>query len=117
MPFRITVGDRSYLTDDLSIDEAVDVEKETGHSWQYINPFTSAADCRAIMVAFLTREMSRAEALKTVGAISTGLALRSIKVVSSDLPDEYADGIPKAGAGPATAGSSRAPSDLDGRPT
>jgi hypothetical protein len=117
MPFQVTFGDQSWRTDDLTLDEAIGIEKITNHSWMQINPFVSAEDCKAIMVAFLSREMDPSAAETKVGSLSLREALNSVEIVKDDLPDLYQDGIPKAGAGPSTAGSSGEPDGSDGPPT
>lgn len=117
MPFEVSFGDQKWRTDDLTLDEAIGIEKVTGRSWMQVNPFVSAEDCKAIMVAFLSREMDGQAAEAKVGALSLGEVLDSINLVKDDLPDEYADGIPKGEGGPSTAGSSGQLDDSDGRPT
>lgn len=102
MPFQVTIDDQRYLTDDLSLNEAIAVEEATGESWVYINPFRSAKHCKAIMVAFLARQMTAEEAKAKVEALSLDDAFSAIKVVDDDLPDEFEDGLPKAGDEPST---------------
>ena len=117
MPFEVSFGDQKWRTDDLTLDEAIAIEKVTGRSWMQINPFASAEDCKAIIVAFLGREMDEQAAAAKVGALSLGEVLDSINVVKDDLPSEYADGLPKEEGGPSTGGSSGEPDDSGGRPT
>lgn len=117
MPFEVSFGDQKWRTDDLTLDEAIGIQEITGRSWMLINPFQSAEDCKAIMVAFLAREMDRQTAEAKVGAMSLREALDSVNVVKDDLPDQYVDGIPKAVAGPSTAGSSGESGSSDGLPT
>lgn len=102
MPYRVTVEGTSYSTDDLTLDEAVAIEKATGISWLYLNPVRSAEHCKAIMVAFLSRDRTPAEAEAVVGKLSLAAATAAVTDVEDDLPDEYEDGIPKAGADPST---------------
>lgn len=111
MPFEVSIGDRQWRTDDLTLDEAIGIEKTTGRSWMQINPFQSAEDCKAIMVAFLSREMDGATAATKVGTLSLKEVLDSVAVVKDDLPDQYVDGLPKEEGGPSTTGSS---GELDG---
>jgi hypothetical protein len=117
MPFEVSFGDQKWRTDDLTLDEAISIEKVTGRSWMQVNPFVSAEDCKAIMVAFLAREMDPQAAEAKVGGLSLGEVLDSIKHVKDDLPDEYVEGLPKGEGGPSTGGSSGVPDDSDGRPT
>jgi hypothetical protein len=105
--FEVTIEGETFRTDDLSLDEAIMVEKATGTSWLYINPLRSAGDCRAVMVAFLSRSRSKADAEATVARLFGGpkgmkAAIDAVKTVEEDLPDEYEDGLPKAGGGPST---------------
>jgi hypothetical protein len=62
MPVRITIDGQSFLTDDLTVDEAVGIERATGVSWLQLNPLVSADHCRAVMVAFLSRQIPEEEA-------------------------------------------------------
>jgi hypothetical protein len=102
VPYRVTVDGESFLTDDLTIDEAIAVEKATGTSWVYINPLRSADDCKAIMVAFLSRSRPKAEAEAAAGALTIRDVLKAVEQVPDDLPTEYEDGLPKAEAGTST---------------
>jgi hypothetical protein len=114
MPFQVTFGGRSWRTDDLTLDEAIAIEKVSGRSWMQINPFVSAEDCKAVMVAFLAREMDSSAAEAKVGALSLREVLDSVDLVKDDLPEVYQDGLPKAGGGPSTTGSSGEPAGSDG---
>jgi hypothetical protein len=102
MPYRVTVDGEAFLTDDLTIDEAIAVEKATGTSWVFINPLRSADDCKAIMVAFLSRSKPRPEAEGIVGSLTIRDVLKAVERVDDDLPTEYEDGLPKAEAGTST---------------
>lgn len=115
MPFVVSVDGEDYNTDDLTLDEAIAIERETGRSWATINPFASGGDCKAIIATFLSRTVGAEEAAKRAGAMSLKQVLASVRVEESDLPDEYVNGIPKAGGEPATTGSSGAPADSPGR--
>lgn len=102
MAFKITVDGQEFRTDDLTLDEAVAVEKATGTSWLYLNPLRSGEQCRAMMVAFLSRSRPPAAAEAFVGALGIREAIASVTKVDEDLPDEYEDGLPKAAAAPST---------------
>lgn len=117
MPFIIQFGGQSWRTDELTLKEAIGIEKVTGKSWMLINPFQSAEDCKAIMVAFLAREMSPDVAEAKIDAMSLREVLDSVDVVKDDLPDVYVDGLPKAEGEASTSGSSGEPADSDGPPT
>ena len=95
MPFKVTLGEgEEFLTDDLTLAEAIAIEKATGHSWYDINPFRSATDCQAIMVAFLSRTLSEDVAAKQVSGMSLKDVLASVDVVPDDRPQSYEDGMP-----------------------
>lgn len=113
MPFQIKVGDRTYLTDDLTLDEAIAIEEATGHSWREINPLRSAKDCKAILDAFRARLGEGDPA----GAITLRNAIDLVSYVSDDLPTLYEDGVPKAEAASPTDGSSSVLVGSDGHPT
>lgn len=117
MPYEVTFGDDKWRTDDLTLDEAIGIEKVTGRSWMLISPFKSAEDAKAVLVAFLARSMDRGTAEAKVGALSLREVLDSIAVVPDDLPEVYEEGLPKAGGDPGTTGLSGPPDDTDGLPT
>ena len=96
MPYRITLDGKDYNTDDLTLDEAIAVEKVTGNSWSVVVPLRSATDCKAVMRAFLLRDRTPEEADAFLSKLSAGKALRAVEVVPDDLPDEYEGGFPKA---------------------
>lgn len=96
MPYRVTLdGVGSFTTDDLTLAEAIEIEKATDHSWYEINPFRSATDCKAIMVAFLSRTLAADVAAKQVDALTVAEVLAAVDVVKhDDLPAMYVDGMP-----------------------
>ncbi len=102
MPYSISIEGQVFNTDDLTLDEAISCEKATGEGWLYINPFRSAAHCKAIMVAFLRRSLTEDQALAIVDKLTITTALKAVKRVEDDLPDEFEDGLPKAEDGPET---------------
>lgn len=104
MAIEVTVDGKTWRTDDLTLDEAVEIEQACGVSWININPYRDAKQCRAIIVAFLTRERGAEEAAKLAGAMSLADTLEAIRVADDDMPTEFEDGIPKAEAGTATTG-------------
>jgi hypothetical protein len=110
MPFQVKLDSGTFLTDDLTMAEAIQIEKDTRHTWANINPFRSADDCKAIMVAFLSRPVdkgglgSRDVATAKVDNMSVKQVLEAIDVVSDDLPESYKDGLPLGEPdGPSTA--------------
>lgn len=116
MPFQVSLGDQKWRTDDLTLDEAIGIEKVTGRSWMQINPFRSAEDVKAILVAFLSRTMDPAAATAKIGGLSIQEVLDGVDVVKDDTPDMYEEGIPKAEGELGTTGSSGPPDDSDGPP-
>ncbi len=111
---RCTVGDKVFTLNDLTLDEAVEVERDTGETWNTMNPFRSAVHARAILRVLALRENTNED----VGALTVAASLDRFEYVDEDdLPDLYEDGIPKAVDAPATNGSSGAPNATDGNPT
>ena len=104
MAIQVTFDGKTWRTDDLTLDEAVAIEKQCGVSWTNMNPYRSAEQCRAIIVAFVARNRGDDEAAKLVGAMTLAETLDAVTVADDDLPSEFEDGIPKAGAGTATTG-------------
>lgn len=107
MPVRVTVGGDSWLVDDLTLDEVVEVEKETGESWLRLNPLRSAVHARAVMVRFLARTAGEDEARRRLGGMKVADVVAAITVVDDDRPQEFHDGVPvvdppQAGDGQAT---------------
>jgi hypothetical protein len=103
MPFRITVEGESFMDDDLTLDEAIAIEKALDTSWQFINPLRSGEHCREIMVTFLARTRGVEEARKIVGGLTVKQAIAGVEhIADDDLPTEYEDGIPKAEDGTST---------------
>lgn len=113
---QLTIDDETFTTDDLTVDEAIQVEQETGQSWLHMQPGVSAVQTKAVLVAWLSRTTARDVAAKRVGAMTVAEIADVVKIVESDLPGEYIDGQvnPKAGGAPSTSGSSGAPDDSDG---
>lgn len=100
MPYQVSIdGVGVFTTDDLTLAEAVAVEAETGHSWYEFNPFRSAQDCQALMVAFLRRTLSEDVARKQVEAMTLKEAIASLDIVDDDRPTVYEDGAPDLGVG------------------
>lgn len=105
MAYLVRYESEAFNTDDLTLDEAITIEKATGRSWVLINPFRSAEDCKAIMVAFLARNRGDEEAAKLVGALSLGEVLKAVDVAPDDLPDTFEGGLPLAEGDTSTVGS------------
>jgi hypothetical protein len=92
--FKVTIDGKSWLTDDLTLDEAERIEQVTHTSWLHIQPFQSAAQCKAILVEFLSRDMDRNAALAKVGALTVAETDKIIEVADDDLPATFVDGMP-----------------------
>lgn len=115
MPIEVTVGEKVFRTDDLTLDEAILIQKETGHSWFVINPLQDPAAAKAIQTRFLAREYGEEEAAKRAGSMTVRELVAAVKAVDDDLPDEYENGIPLVEDVPATSGSSGARGSSTGR--
>lgn len=109
------MGEKVFRTDDLTLDEAILIQKETGHSWFVINPLQDPVAAKAIQTRFLAREYGEEEAAKRAGAMTVRELVASVKAVDDDLPDEYEGGVPLAEDAPTTSGSSGARSSSTGR--
>ena len=99
MSFRVTIKEvGTWVTDELTLAEAIGIEKATGHPWSAINPFASAVDCQAILVAFAARTLGAEEAHIRVAAMSVGDCLDAIDVAEVVAPG------PKVESGSPTTG-------------
>lgn len=67
--------------DDLTIDEAMLIERMTGTTWASIDPVRSAVDCRAVLAACLSQRqgLSADEAEATLKGIKVVDFLRAVK--------------------------------------
>jgi hypothetical protein len=69
--WKVDYQGETITQDSLTLDEAALVERYGGTSWASINPAGSAAQCRAILAAYIARGgVPFAEALKVAGAVS-----------------------------------------------
>lgn len=94
MPYKVTVDGKSWLTEDLTLDEAIEVEKETGESWLYLNPIRSAKHAKAIIARFLARDTDIDQARARVGSMSVTDVLGCVDNADDDRPAEHKDGVP-----------------------
>jgi hypothetical protein len=106
VPFELTLDGHTYNTDDLTVAEAVALEKELGRSWQQLNPLGSAEEFQAFAAVCLRRHHSAEEAAKLAAELPLGVALAAAKWVADDLPIMFEDGLPKAEGDPSTTTSS-----------
>lgn len=116
MPIQVRFAGQTWRTDDLTIDEAIKLQEVTGKTWLTISPHQSALDAKAVLAAFLAREMGQEAADQKVGALTVSEMLECISQVANDLPDYYEDGLPKAEGESSTGSSSTAPENTDGPP-
>lgn len=96
MPYVLTVDGAKFNTDDLTLDESIDIETETDSSWVLINPFRSARHFKAIArVAMKRAGRNDAEIASYLSALTVTEALDSVELVTEDdLPSIYEDGVP-----------------------
>lgn len=88
--------DEWFTTDDLTLAEAVRIEKVRGESWVTINPMASAFDAQEVLITFLMRTMAEAEAREQVEAWSLKEVTEDrIRITTTDdRPKQYANGLP-----------------------
>jgi len=60
--WRVSLDGTTLTEDDLTLDEAVEIEELTGTTWASISPLNTAAHCRAILRVMLTRRAGLSEA-------------------------------------------------------
>lgn len=94
MPFEVKIDGNTFRTDDLTLNEAIQIEADANTNWGLINPFRSAEDAKAVIVAFLTRSTGRPVALERVGTMTVKATLECIDIVEDDRPDAFEEGIP-----------------------
>ena len=124
MPFRITVDGESITTEDLTLDECVEIEKEAEEAWSFVilAPLKSAAHARAVLTKVMARKHGPEEAAKRAGAMTFSQVLDAFEHVEDDQPKQYQDGMPvvdpKAASAETSIGtSSPPPTTGDGPPT
>lgn len=80
MRWHVHLDDLDVSEDDLTIDEAYRVERESGGNWSDINPLQSAAHARALLVAlFQTRKgLPYDEAVFEVGQLTVAATLAAV---------------------------------------
>jgi len=123
MPLKVTINDRSWLTEDLTLDELADVEHDAGESWSFVlqAPLKTAVSARAILVRFLAREHGPEQAVKLAGGMTFREVLDAFEFVEDDRPEEYKKDVPvvdpKAGTDePGTTSSPSSPASPTGGP-
>lgn len=103
MPYQIKVDGNTWRTDDLTLDEAIQIEIDADTNWGLINPFKSAKDAKAVLTAFMGRTDGRAGALNRVGKMTLTQILECIDIVEDDRPEQFEEGIPSDPKEPSTA--------------
>jgi len=96
VPFELVLDGHTYSTDDLSVAQAVELEKELGRTWRELNPLGSAAEFQAFAKVCLSRDHPGDQAAKLAAELPLGVALAAARWVDGDLPTTYEDGLPKA---------------------
>lgn len=106
MPFRITLAEGSWSTDDLTLGEVVEVERETGESWIVMNPLRSAVQARAIMRRLLARDGGLDGATARIDGMRVADVVAAIDVENTDdRPRQHVDGVPQVDPKGVTGGS------------
>ena len=122
MPFLFTLDGKEFNSDDLTVDDAVQIEQLMDKSWLDINPILHGAAFRAMGIVFLTPHLGKDKATEYMGKLKIIETMDHVRWVGEDdLPDVYEDGIPKAAPkveedGTSTAGSSGPTTDSVGLP-
>lgn len=102
MPFTVEVAGQVFNTGDLTIDEAIAIEKETGETWRTMTPLHSAKHWRAIAKTFLLRSMGSDEVESVLSKVRADQAVEATEWVATDTPDAYEDGAPLVAGGAST---------------
>lgn len=106
MAFRVTLAEGSWSTDDLTLGEVVDIERETGESWVVMNPLRSAAQARAIIRRLLARDLGIDKATAKTDAMRVVDVVDAIEPeVKDDRPRQHVDGVPLVDPKAETGGS------------
>lgn len=106
MPFELILDGRTYSTDQMSVAEAVELEKVLDKTWRELNPLSSAEEFQAFAAICLRRDHPSDQAAKMAAELPLGEALLAARWVDDDRPTEYEDGSPKAEGEPSTTTSS-----------
>lgn len=106
MPFELEIDGRKYNTDELSVSEAIELEKTLGKTWRELNPLGSAEEFQAFASICLRRDHPMEQAAKIAAELPLSVALKAARWVEDDRPDAYEDGSPKGEAEPSTISSS-----------
>jgi hypothetical protein len=97
MPFRVTLDGKSWLSEDLTVDETCEIEAAVEDDWWFVvtAPVKTAKHARAILTALSARTHGKAEAAKRVGAMTARQMVDAFELVDDhDRPIEWVDGLP-----------------------
>lgn len=88
MRWHVSLDGLEATEDDLTIDEAYMVERESGGNWRDINPLESAAHARALLLAlYQTRKgLSYDEAAFEVGQLTVAATIAAVSNEASPVP-------------------------------
>jgi hypothetical protein len=84
MAFKVTVDGESWLTDELTLDEACALEEEIGATWHTMEPINSARHARGIIARFLARKVGLELAQARVGTMTIAQILECIGTSEDD---------------------------------
>lgn len=97
MAYKVSIDGESWLTDELTLDEACSIEDETGVSWHYMEPLNSAKLAKAIIARFLARRVGDvALAQARLGGMTVTEILACIEKVEQPKKKAAAKRAPKA---------------------
>jgi hypothetical protein len=117
MPVRVNVADRSYMLDDLTLDEVVELEEFLDCAWLEVRPLRYARHGRAVLTIFMRRSMGEAEVAAALKAMTFADYEKALVFEpTDDLPVTWEEGLPLTDAA-ATTGSAGAPPTSGGRQT
>lgn len=118
MGWQIAWEGEAVAEGDLTLDEIDTICDLANIAWVELHPLRRPKHLRAIVAVLKARSGANArDVFNELGSMKGGDALARINETPDDLPTMYENGLPKAGDGPATTGSSGAPSSTAGPPT
>ncbi len=92
MPYRFTVAAETWSSEDYTLAEMVQIERQTRVQWLHMHPDSEADHALAYIVVWWARGSTAEEALLRAGKLTA----REFRIVESedDRPTDYANGIP-----------------------
>lgn len=96
MPWRLTLCGETFREDELTVQQAYDIEDATGLNWREIHPLNSAKVALELGVLLLAGRtgITPAEAREKIGALGMNEWLDAYKAVSDDLPTAWNGDVP-----------------------